>query len=89
MPDNLMACGSTDSLEVEGEAPVAEKVAFADLHTFLPEPGYEARIVRVAEEDGLCHQTSLYCPGGAAASTVAMLGAATLSVDTSSFVREE
>ena len=36
--NNLMACSSADSLQVEGEATVAEQVVSADFHAFLFKP---------------------------------------------------
>src|SRR2546428_3382105 len=85
MTYDLVAGGSADPLQVEGEAPVSSEIVLPHLDTLLLKIGDEAGIVGVAEQDDFrCRTAQLLT---VAARVEAMLGAAVMRVATSSLLR--
>src|SRR2546428_14121589 len=85
MTYDLVAGGSADPLQVEGEAPVSSEIVLPHLDTLLLKIGDEAGIVGVAEQDDFrCRTVQLLT---VAARVEAMLGAAVMRVATSSLLR--
>src|SRR2546428_5834685 len=82
MTYDLVAGGSADPLQVEGEAPVSSEIVLLHLDTLLLKIGDEAGVVGVAEQDDFrCRTVQLLT---VAARVEAMLGAAVISVATRS-----